>query len=221
MRILRGARARSARKQKHSRHWAPHLWGHVHCHTVNSTHPDDSAAASAKEAGSVVDSASSPVEPTIRIIRSARRRKSVQGRLKGDVFEVRVPASMSQQRANMMARELLGKVQAKTVPAVDLEATATRLNKKVLGGRASWTSIRWVTNQNSRWGSCTPAEGTIRISHRLQKVPQYVLDAVVVHELVHTFVPNHGPEFQRWVAKTPLAERAQGYLEAYGRWGEN
>lgn len=159
--------------------------------------------------------------PEIRIIRSSRRKKSVQGRLKGDVFEVRVPARMPEKQAQELARELLEKVEAKATPVVDLEETAHRLNRTVLEGKAEWTSISWVTNQNSRWGSCTPARGTIRISHRLQKVPQYVLDAVVVHELVHTFVPNHGPEFYRWADKVPHAERAQGYLEAYGRWGRS
>lgn len=137
------------------------------------------------------------------------------------MFEVRVPARMPEKQAQELARELLEKVQAKAAPVVDLEETARRLNRTVLDGKAEWTSISWVTNQNSRWGSCTPARGTIRISHRLQKVPQYVLDAVVVHELVHTFVPNHGPEFYRWAQKVPHAERAHGYLEAYGRWGRN
>ncbi|SMB85474.1 hypothetical protein SAMN05660745_01450 [Corynebacterium glucuronolyticum] len=159
--------------------------------------------------------------PKIRIIRSPRRKKSVQGRLKGDVFEVRVPARMTEKAAQAIAQELLEKVQAKSAPVVDLEEAARRLNRTVLQGKAEWTSISWVTNQNSRWGSCTPARGTIRISHRLQKVPQYVLDSVIVHELVHTFVPNHGPDFYAWANKVPHAERAQGYLEAYGRWGGN
>ena len=44
---------------------------------------------------------------------------------------------------------------------------AQELSQRYLGGLARPTSIRWVTNQSSRWGSCTPADGTIRISARV------------------------------------------------------
>lgn len=96
---------------------------------------------------------------------------------------------------------------------------AHRLNAAVLEGRARVASIRWVSNQNSRWGSCTVSTAEIRISDRLRHVPDYVLDAVLVHELTHTFIPGHTEEFWAWADKTPLAERARGYLEAYQRWG--
>ena len=88
----------------------------------------------------------------------------------------------------------------------------------MLEGRAQLTSIRWVTNQNKRWGSCTTATGDIRISHRLKGVPDYVLDAVIVHELVHTFITDgHSATFWSWADRAPQAERAKGFLEAWGR----
>lgn len=74
-------------------------------------------------------------------------------------------------------------------------------------------SVRWVTNQNSRWGSCTPADGTIRISHRIQEMPDWVIDYVLLHELVHLIVPNHNADFWDLVGRYPKAERARGYLE--------
>ena len=73
--------------------------------------------------------------------------------------------------------------------------------------------MRWVTNQNTRWGSCTPAEGSIRLSHRLQGMPEYVVDYVLVHELAHLLVPGHGPRFWRLLEAYPRTERARGYLE--------
>lgn len=61
-------------------------------------------------------------------------------------------------------------------------------------------------------------DGEIRVSHRLQDVPGYVLDAVIVHELVHTFIrTGHSAEFWEWANRAPKAERAKGYLEAYAR----
>ena len=45
--------------------------------------------------------------------------------------------------------------------------------------------MRWVSNQSGRWGSCTPAEGTIRLSDKLQGMPVWVVDYVLLHELAH------------------------------------
>lgn len=74
-------------------------------------------------------------------------------------------------------------------------------------------SVRWVRNQNGRWGSCTPADRTIRISQRIQSFPDWVVDYVIVHELAHLVVTNHNAQFWSLVARYPRAERARGYLE--------
>ena len=55
--------------------------------------------------------------------------------------------------------------------------------------------MAWVSNQGSRWGSCTPARGTIRVSDRVQGVPDWVLDYVLLHELAHLLVVGHRPDF--------------------------
>ena len=52
-------------------------------------------------------------------------------------------------------------------------------------------SVRWVTNQNARWGSCTPGDRTIRLSDRLQQMPGWVVDYVLVHELAHLLEAGH------------------------------
>ncbi|GIG58251.1 metal-dependent hydrolase [Longispora fulva] len=74
-------------------------------------------------------------------------------------------------------------------------------------------TVRWVGNQNSRWGSCTPAERSIRLSDRLRGMPEWVIDYVLLHELSHLVVAGHGPAFWALVGRFPKAERAQGYLE--------
>lgn len=98
----------------------------------------------------------------------------------------------------------------------NLEKRARELNKKFFDGRLKWRSIRYVTNQNSRFGSCTPADGTIRLSHRLATMPVWVRDYVLVHELAHLVEANHGPRFWKLVNRYPLTERARGYLMAVG-----
>jgi len=73
-------------------------------------------------------------------------------------------------------------------------------------------SVRWVENQQARWGSCTPSDRTIRLSVRLQGMPSWVIDYVLVHELAHLLEPGHDPRFWAWVERYPQAERARGYL---------
>ena len=98
----------------------------------------------------------------------------------------------------------------------ELLARARRLTARYLPDHADEVvpaSVRWVTNQNGRWGSCTPADGTIRISHRIQEMPDWVIDYVLLHELAHLVVPSHNARFWELVGRYPKAERARGYLE--------
>ncbi len=159
----------------------------------------------------------------IEIIRSARRKRTTQARLEGDRIVVRVPAGLSAREESEAVASVVTKLRRKVRPTFvsdeDLRARAEQLNRQVLEGQARLGSIRWVGNQNKRWGSCTVSTGDIRISDRLKHVPGYVLDSVIVHELVHTFIPDHSPGFYAWADRAPQAERATGYLEAYQRWG--
>ena len=147
----------------------------------------------------------------------------MQARLVGGVAEIRIPAHFTAAQEREVVGEMLAKLERKTKarPRDDasLRSRADSLNATVLDGQARIGSIRWVSDQRSRWGSCTVSTGDIRISDRLKEVPDYVLDAVIVHELTHTFIPNHSREFYEWADRAPLAERARGYLEAYQRFG--
>lgn len=156
-----------------------------------------------------------------RVIRSARRTRTIQSRIVDGVVEIRIPARLSKAQEAAAVEEMLAKVAAKTRSSArsdaDLVARAQQLNRDVLENKARIGSVRWADNQRTRWGSCTTATGDIRISSRLKDVPDYVLDATLVHELVHTFIPGHGAEFWAWADRAPYAERAKGYLEAYQR----
>ena len=90
---------------------------------------------------------------------------------------------------------------------------ARDLNAKYLDGQAVPETVRWVDNQNSRWGSCTPADRAIRLSRRLEGMPSWVIDYVLVHELAHLIEVGHTPAFWGLVDRYPRAERAKGFLE--------
>ncbi len=95
----------------------------------------------------------------------------------------------------------------------DLGTRAAALSRRYLDDLAIPTSVRWVSNQRARWGSCTPADGTIRLSQRLQGMPPYVIDYVLLHELAHLLVHGHDESFWAWVYRYDLTERARGFLE--------
>lgn len=153
----------------------------------------------------------------IEVRRSRRRRRTVSAYREGGRTIVLIPdrftkAEERQWVATMVERLAKGDQRRRPSDA-QLSRRAAELSRQFLGGRAHPTSIRWVTNQNSRWGSCTPADGTIRISTRLQGMPAYVIDYVLLHELAHLLAANHGPDFWALIDDYPQLERARGYLE--------
>lgn len=57
-------------------------------------------------------------------------------------------------------------------------------------------AARWsVRVMKTRWGSCTPKTGAIRINARLAAYPSECLEFVVAHELVHLLEPSHNARF--------------------------
>lgn len=85
---------------------------------------------------------------------------------------------------------------------------AERATEAVEASVERWTAVTGraprrvlVRNQRQRWGSCAP-DGTLRFNWRLAMLDPGLLDYVVVHEMVHLEVPNHGPGF--WRAVTAL-----------------
>ncbi|MCA9960714.1 MAG: M48 family metallopeptidase [Anaerolineales bacterium] len=156
----------------------------------------------------------------VEIIRSAKRRKSVSAELRNGTLVVRAPAAMSDAELQPVIDKLQQRLQKRLrpVPQSDegLEKQAQMLNQKFFDGKLRWRSIRYVTNQEKRFGSCTPSQGTIRISHRVASLPAWVRDYVLVHELAHLLEANHGARFWQLVNRYPLTERARGYLMALG-----
>jgi predicted metal-dependent hydrolase len=173
------------------------------------------ATGGAGDAGDAGDDALFPAPVEVR--RSARRRRTVSAYREGDRTIVLIPARMSraeERRWVSVMLERLARQDARLRPSDDeLMARARDLARRYLDGRARPASVRWVTNQGSRWGSCTPADRTIRLSTRLQGMPPWVVDYVLVHELAHLLVPGHGPDFWELVDRFPRTERARGYLE--------
>lgn len=153
----------------------------------------------------------------VEVRRSRRRRRTVSAYREGGRTVVLIPASFSpaeEERwvARMVARLTTGERRRRPTDEA-LLAHAETLSRRYLGGHAKPTSVRWVSTMGRRWASCTPSEGTIRVSDRLRDVPDHVLDYVVLHELAHLLVHGHGPAFWRLLASYPKLDRARGFLD--------
>lgn len=153
----------------------------------------------------------------IEVRRSTRRRRSVQAHREAGVTIVVVPERMSVKQAKEHAIALhqrLMKRAAKTkVSDEQLLERALMLRARYMPHIPEPSSISWSSSQNRRWGSCTPSDGSIRLSNRLQGMPQYVVDYVILHELAHLQVANHGPEFNDLLDGYPQRQRACAFLD--------
>lgn len=156
-------------------------------------------------------------QPIVEVRRSRKRRRTVAAYREDDRVVVMIPARLSAKEerewvATMLER--LERSEARRRPSdARLKRRATELSNRYLGGLAEPETVRWVDNQNSRWGSCTPSDRSIRLSRRLQGMPSWVIDYVLVHELAHLIEAGHTAAFWAWVDRYPKAERAKGFLE--------
>ncbi len=154
----------------------------------------------------------------IQVVRSARRQRTSSARLiEPGVIEVRVPARLSRVDTARVTDELVARL-ARQLRADD-RATDSELLRRAIElarrhGLEAPATASWSTRQKSRFGSCTPDRGAIRLSARLRKVPGYVIDAVLIHELAHLSHADHGPLFWELAQRAPKLERADGFLEA-------
>jgi hypothetical protein len=164
--------------------------------------------------------ASPPGWPEVEIRVSARRRKTSEARWVGGRIVVSLPAHLSGEAREKTIAWLVDRLVAKhplrsAIGDAELMARSEALSDRYrIGARP--TSVRWVTNQMSRWGSCSYHSGEIRISHRLRSVPEWVLDAVLVHELAHLVHPNHSPAFHQLADRYRRHHEAGLFLAGYG-----
>lgn len=152
----------------------------------------------------------------VRVRRSARRRRTVSVDLRDGVAVVSIPASFTAGQEKQWVERMVAKLHAKSLrpghSETQLSDRAEQLSNRFLDGRGIPTSIRWVTNQNSRWGSATPATRAIRLSHKLQGMPDWVIDYVVLHEMAHLVEPSHNETFWALLKNYPHTETAKAFL---------
>ena len=70
-----------------------------------------------------------------------------------------------------------------------------------------------IRNMKNKWGSCS-TKGVLTLNKELLKLPIKYAEYVIVHELLHLIVPNHGRTFKTLLyAYIPNWEELHKYLE--------
>lgn len=94
-------------------------------------------------------------------------------------------------------------------PVIDRQEATRQLSRRLreLADRHGFAYNRvTIRNQRTRWGSCS-ATNNISLNMKLVALPPELIDYVLLHELVHTRIKNHGPAF--WAELDRLAGAAR------------
>lgn len=155
----------------------------------------------------------------IRLITSERRTKTTSVKFYEGMFHLSVPALMNDADIVRTARGLITKLKTKRRNATRVRSNpalfdrALHLARVWLSAEVMPTSVVWSDRQNTLWGSCSVHSGAIRISTKLQGMPQWVIDGVLVHELAHLKYPNHSQAFRDFTRHYPRMDEADAFLE--------
>jgi hypothetical protein len=155
----------------------------------------------------------------IRVIRSSRRKRSISAYREQGAIVISVPAKLSNSKVSQVIPEMVEKILSREarekISDSELFDRAHALLQRYLPEFiVTPASVTWRA-MNERWGSCTTVDRTIRISDRLNGAPGYVVDYLLIHELIHLQVPDHGPDFELLLARFEESDKASAYLDGY------
>jgi predicted metal-dependent hydrolase len=68
-----------------------------------------------------------------------------------------------------------------------------RLNELAIKYKLNYNKV-FVKNIKTLWGSCSQ-KNNINLNIHLMRLPKHLIDYIILHELAHTVIKNHGPSF--------------------------
>jgi predicted metal-dependent hydrolase len=111
------------------------------------------------------------------------------------------------QKVIRKAIEEAWRIEAKKYLPVRTDELASKFNFK-------YTHLS-IKNAKTRWGSCS-AQNNINLNLQLMRLPDYLIDYVILHELVHTVEKNHKNSFWGLLERVlPGAEKMDKELNNY------
>ena len=157
--------------------------------------------------------------PEFRVVRSTRRKRSIQAFRTNGIIEIHMPAKISRRQENELIPEMIAMVLEREARARKGDEVLLHMSAELLGSLLPEfserpSSVTWRP-MRERWGSCTTLDRTIRISLRLNTAPAYALKYVLFHELIHLRIAGHDDNFYALLERYPDKERAEAFLEGY------
>lgn len=155
---------------------------------------------------------------TLDLVVVRKRVKNINVRLHGNTLSVSAPRRVSKRELNevvvQLARRLLRRSRAEVVNADGVAEEIARKMAARFDEPPKVSEVRFVTNQTARWGSYNTETGVVRLNAALKLMPPWVLEAVVAHELAHSFFPDHSARFWELARSVcPKTDRARAFLE--------
>ena len=153
----------------------------------------------------------------IEIRRSKKRTRSVAAWRESGRLIISVPARMSRKEIDTHIMELTARLVAaeqvvgdEELILISEEMIANFLQPEF--GNLKPVSVTWSARQRELHGSCTSVDRTIRISKRIASAPRYVIEVVLLHELVHLMHHDHNDDFYCLVKRHPRYAEAEAFL---------
>jgi predicted metal-dependent hydrolase len=163
---------------------------------------------------------------TLTLVVERKRVKNINARLRETTLSVSAPLSMPQSTLDKvipdLARRLVRRVHARQVNAEEDALALARTVAARFANPPEVAQVLFVTTQEARWGSYSPATRTIRLHAALRRMPRWVLEAVVAHELAHVAHHDHSPAFWALLRRVcPDTDRARAFLAGVSWLGLN
>ena len=108
--------------------------------------------------------------------------------IEGDRLVMRCRAGSSRERREAILKEWY---REQLTPVLD--ALIAQWLEKIGEGPVTWR----IRDMRREWGSCTARKRSMLFNLKLARVPAECVEYVVVHELTHLAVQNHGPAFKK------------------------
>jgi hypothetical protein len=155
------------------------------------------------------------VKPFENIRVSIPQRASVA---KAESFVLQKKQWIMRKQAEMLAVEQQVQDKRKNGPNISRKDARKKLvtRLKILARKHNFRFEKvFIRNQKTRWGSCS-SKNNINLNYHLALIPEHLMDYVLLHELVHTRIKNHSPQFWNELSKyVPNPKKHRKALKKY------
>jgi len=152
----------------------------------------------------------------LRLVR--KRVKNVNARLVDHELRVSAPPHVPKAELDLIVLELARRLlRRRRADEVNNDGYAIDLARRVAARFDKPPEVREVvfsTTQRRRWGSYSSGTRTVRLNATLREMPEWVLTAILAHELAHVFHADHSPAFWALLRSVcPDTDRARAFLD--------